>query len=152
MPLDSVWRETCAFWKGRDPSQLARADKDEKHRMALVFRWYLGNASRWAIAGVRERTVDYQLWCSPAMGAFNSWVRGSFLERPENRHAPQIALNLLEGAAVLTRAHQLRSFGVDVPPGAFHFKPRPFSWNSRESTTFCSSSTEPVAAAGQSPT
>jgi hypothetical protein len=32
------------------------------------------------------------------MGAFNSWVRGSFLEPPEARSAVQVALNLLEGA------------------------------------------------------
>lgn len=127
MPLDAVWQETCTFWKQRDPSQLTRAARDEKHRMALVFRWYLGNASRWAIAGRRERAADYQLWCSPAMGAFNTWVRGSFLEPTANRRVTQIALNLLEGAAVVTRAQQLRCFGVDVPPGAFRFKPRPLS-------------------------
>jgi hypothetical protein len=31
---------------------------------------------------------------------------------------------MLEGAAVLTRAHQLRSYGVPLPPEAFDFKPR----------------------------
>jgi hypothetical protein len=37
----------------------------------------------------------------------------------------QIALNLLEGAAVVTRAQQLRSYGVPMPPSAFDFRPRP---------------------------
>jgi hypothetical protein len=58
------------------------------------------------------------------MGAFNAWVKGSFLEPLEHRTVVQTALNLLEGAAVATRAHQLRSFGVAVPPQAFHFRPR----------------------------
>jgi hypothetical protein len=58
------------------------------------------------------------------MGAFNAWVKGSFLEPIEHRTVVQIALNLLEGAAVATRAHQLRTFGVAVPPHAFHFRPR----------------------------
>jgi len=147
-----VWQETCQFWQRRDPSQLARAQKDEKHRMALVFRWYLGNASRWAIGGVSGRSADYQLWCSPAMGAFNDWVRGSFLERTQNRHVAQIALNMLEGAAVVTRAHQLRSFGVDVPPGVFLFKPRRFLWNSQSSATSRVLRAEPVASGGQGPT
>jgi hypothetical protein len=104
-----------------------RAEADPKHRMALVFRWYLGLSSRWAIAGDPARKMDYQIWCGPAMGAFNDWARGSFLEAPENRGAVQIARNLLEGAAVVTRAQQLRSYGVAVPPAAFHYPARPLA-------------------------
>ena len=59
------------------------------------------------------------------MGAFNAWVQNSFLERAENRQVVQIAYNLLEGAAVVTRAQQLRSYGVAVPLAAFEFRPRP---------------------------
>ncbi len=44
--------------------------------MALVFRWYLGQSSRWANAGEPTRKVDYQVWCGPAMGAFNEWTQG----------------------------------------------------------------------------
>ena len=58
------------------------------------------------------------------MGAFNAWTKGSFLEAAENRSAVQIALNLLEGAARITRAHQLRSYGVAVPDEAFSYRPR----------------------------
>jgi hypothetical protein len=36
-----------------------------------------------------------------------------------------ITLNLLEGAAVVTRAHQLRTYGAPVPAAAFDFRPRP---------------------------
>jgi hypothetical protein len=42
------------------------------------------------------------------MGAFNEWVKGSFLERPENRRVVTVALNILQGAAVLLRAASLR--------------------------------------------
>lgn len=122
--IDAVWSETAAFWQAREPAQLERARTDAKHRMALVFRWYLGKSSRWAIAGESARRADFQIWCGPAMGAFNRWVKGSFLEAPEERSAVQIALNLLEGAAATTRAHQLRTFGVDVPSDAFVFPPR----------------------------
>ena len=38
------------------------------------------------------------------MGSFNRWASGSFLASPANRRVVQIARNLLEGAAVLTRA------------------------------------------------
>jgi trans-AT polyketide synthase/acyltransferase/oxidoreductase domain-containing protein len=122
--LEHIWDETERFFLNRDPQQLVRAHKDAKHRMALVFRWYLGNSSRWAIYGTEERRLDYQIWCGPAMGAFNVWTAGSFLEHPANRGVVQIALNIMEGAAVITRAHQLRTYGVAVPPSAFQFYPR----------------------------
>ncbi len=125
MPLDAVWEETKKFWHKREPAELARAEGDPKHKMALCFRWYLGLSSRWAIAGESSRRADYQIWCGPAMGAFNDWVKGSFLEPPESRGVVQIARNLLEGAAVVTRAQQLRSYGVPVPAAAFDFRPRP---------------------------
>lgn len=123
--ISAIRDETRSFWGRRDPAELARAEAKPKHMMALVFRWYLGLASRWAIVGEADRAVDYQIWCGPAMGAFNDWVRGSFLEPPEARNVVDIALNLLEGAAAITRAQQLRSYGVDVPASAFAFAPRP---------------------------
>ena len=123
-PVADIWARTEAFWRERDPAELAKAQADPKHRMALVFRWYLGNASRWAIDGDATRKLDYQIWCGPAMGAFNRWTAGTFLAEPENRTVVQVARNLLEGAAVITRAHQLRTYGVPVPAQAFTFPPR----------------------------
>lgn len=125
--FEEVWRETRRFWLSRDPEQAARAEHDHKHRMALVFRWYLGMSSRWAIQGASERRADYQIWCGPAMGAFNRWVAGGFLAEPSERSVVQIARNLLEGAAVVTRAQQVRSLGVPVPAAGFAFTPRPFA-------------------------
>ena len=113
-PLESVWTKTREFFLKRDPSQIERAERDPKHKLALVFRSYLGQASRWANAGVPDRALDYQVWCGPAMGAFNEWTKGSFLEVPENRSIATVALNLLYGAAVLTRAHFLRCQGVEL--------------------------------------
>ncbi|MEV6671746.1 PfaD family polyunsaturated fatty acid/polyketide biosynthesis protein [Streptomyces sp. NPDC051162] len=123
-PFETVWAETLRFWQQRDPAQAERARGDPRHRMALTFRWYLGMSSRWAVTGHTERRADYQIWCGPAMGAFNRWAADSFLADPARRDVVQIALNLLEGAAVLTRAHQLRSHGVAVPAAAFAFRPR----------------------------
>ncbi|MBW2726957.1 MAG: PfaD family polyunsaturated fatty acid/polyketide biosynthesis protein [Deltaproteobacteria bacterium] len=123
--IADAWQDTCKFWAERDPREIEKAEADPKHRMALVFRSYLGQSSGWAIAGVRDRRMDYQIWCGPAMGAFNAWTAGSFLAEPEGRNVVQVARNLLEGAAVLTRAQQLRSFGVAIPPAAFDFRPRP---------------------------
>jgi trans-AT polyketide synthase/acyltransferase/oxidoreductase domain-containing protein len=123
-PLDKVWENTKAFFSQRDPKQIEIAEKDAKYRMALVFRAYLGQTSRWAIIGDESRVMDYQLWCGPAMGSFNRWVKGTFLEELKNRTVEQIGYNLLEGAAVITRAQQLRSMGVVVPAQCFEFEPR----------------------------
>jgi trans-AT polyketide synthase/acyltransferase/oxidoreductase domain-containing protein len=122
--FEEIWAETRGFWARRDPAEIARADTDPQHRMALMFRWYLGKSSRWAIDGETSRRTDYQLWAGPAVGAFNRWTSGSFLAEPGERTATQIALNLMEGAAVITRAHQARTYGVPVPAEAFTFTPR----------------------------
>lgn len=123
-PLTEIWAETRAFWARRDQDELAKAEREPKHQMALIFRWYLGKASRWAIDGEPSRLMDYQVWCGPAMGAFNRWTEQSFLHEQSNRGVVQIALNLLEGAAVITRAQQLRSYGAPVTAEAFRFVPR----------------------------
>ncbi len=124
-PLGEVWEDVRKFFEVRGPHENERAERDPKHKMALVFRSYLGRSSRWPIDGDVSRRLDYQIWCGPAMGAFNAWVKGSFLEQPENRTVVQVARNLLEGAAYVTRATQLRSYGAPIPAAAFTFRPRP---------------------------
>jgi PfaD family protein len=111
-PFDAVWRETKAFFERRDPTQLPKAAADPRHKMALVFRWYLGLSSRWANAGEPSRTLDYQVWCGPAMGAFNEWAKVSYLEAPANRTVTAVARNLLYGASVHLRAQAARQQGV----------------------------------------
>jgi len=125
--LERAWEETAAWWQKRDPQRLAQAEVDPKQRMALLFRRYLGQSSRWAIAGDPDRRLDAQIWCGPAMGAFNAWVKGSFLEPLSQRQVHQIALNLLEGAAILSRAQQMRCAGAPIPAAAFNYRPRPLS-------------------------
>ena len=120
-----IWADTVVFFQDRDPGAIERAESDPKHKMALVFRWYLFMGAQWARSGEVSRRADYQIWCGPAMGAFNEWAQGSFLEPIENRTVVQIALNLLEGAAHVTRANQLRLAGVPVGQRDATFLPLP---------------------------
>ncbi len=115
--LETVWEQTRSFFAERDPKQLEKAERDPKVKMSLVFRAYLGQSSRWALRGDDDRQDDYQIWCGPAMGAFNEWVAGSFLEAVENRSAAVVALNLMHGAAMVMRLQSLRMQGVDCGMG-----------------------------------
>ena len=122
-PLTQIWEETKAFFRERDPKQIARAEQDPKHKMALIFRSYLGQASLWANRGEASRKIDFQIWCGPAMGAFNEWVRGTFLDDPKRREAGLVNLNILHGAAVVHRCTSLASQGVPVPPACMQYCP-----------------------------
>lgn len=125
--VEDVWQDVVAYFTRRDPDQLTRAADDPKRKMALVFRWYLGMASRWAVVGEADRGLDYQIWCGPAMGSFNEWVRGSYLAATENRRVADVALNLLHGAAFTTRIQQLAVNGVRVPRGCADYRPAPLA-------------------------
>lgn len=122
--LDSVWQECLRFFTARDPKQIDRAEKDPKAKMALIFRWYLGLSSRWSNTGVTGREMDYQIWCGPAMGAFNDWVKGSFLESHENRNVTDVNLNILTGAAYLYRIKMLEAQGVKLLPLLSDWRPQ----------------------------
>jgi hypothetical protein len=91
--------------------------------MALIFRWYLGLSSRWSNIGEKGRELDYQIWCGPAMGAFNDWVRGTYLEAAANRRVVDVAHHMLQGAAFLSRLQSLRLQGVNLPPPLAHYRP-----------------------------
>ncbi len=105
--LDDVWADCIAFFSQRDPEQIARAKDNPKRKMALIFRWYLGLATRWGITHQKGREMDYQIWCGPAMGAFNDWARGTDLEQPQNRRVAEMGRRLLEEAAYLYRKQAL---------------------------------------------
>lgn len=120
-----AWQATRRFFEQRDPAQIERAEKDPKHQMALVFRSYLGQSSLWAKSGEPSRRMDYQIWCGPAMGAFNAWTKGSFLEHTDARSVATVGLNILYGAAGLLRCGWLRQQGVSLPADAAAFRPLP---------------------------
>ena len=123
--VNDVWQDTVSFFNERDPAQIKRANKNPKRKMALVFRWYLGLSSRWSNRGIKGREMDYQIWCGPSMGAFNDWVRGTYLEQPQNRSVVDVAYHMMTGAAFLYRIQQLQAQGVRLAPNMAYYKPAP---------------------------
>ena len=122
--FEDAWGSTKDFFqKTGNMKEIERAQNDPKHKMALVFRSYLGLSSKWAIQGDLKRKMDYQIWCGPAIGAFNQWVKGSFLESHENRKTAEIAFNLMFGACICIRVSILKLQGIDLPVDASVFKP-----------------------------
>ena len=114
-PVADVWRDVEEYFTRRDPDQLTRARNDPHRRMALIFRWYLGMSTGWAQSGDPERRMDYQVWCGPAMGAFNDWTRGTHLASPEYRKVADVAGHLGIGAAMAMRYDALVAGGVRLP-------------------------------------
>lgn len=121
--LDEIWQETVAFFNERDPNQIQRASENPKRKMALIFRWYLGLSSHWANVGEPGREMDSQIWCGPAMGAFNSWTKGSYLEHPENRRVVDVADHMIAGALYLYRLQMLKSQSLHLPRAFETYKP-----------------------------
>ncbi|AJQ96659.1 PfaD family polyunsaturated fatty acid/polyketide biosynthesis protein [Gynuella sunshinyii] len=122
---DEVWVDVQAFFGRLDPKQLQKAALDPKHKMALIFRWYLGKSSGWAIGDVPDRHMDMQIWCGPAMGAFNAWVKDSCLESPENRQVADVARHIVDGAAYLYRINLLRQTGFKMTNIRENYVPQP---------------------------
>ncbi|MCC2528894.1 ACP S-malonyltransferase [Bacillus halotolerans] len=82
-------------------AEIEKAERNPKHKMALIFRWYFRYSSQLAISGSEESKVDYQVHCGPALGAFNQWVKGSKLESWRNRHVDDIGKILMTETAKL---------------------------------------------------
>ena len=119
--VDEIWRECEVFWSGREPAQLERAARDPNHRMALVFRWYLGNSNRWAREGAPNRRQDYQIWCGPAMGAFNAWAAGTRLLRRRSGRWPTSASTCSTARSADARAAAAHGRRVQCRRGASAF-------------------------------
>jgi trans-AT polyketide synthase/acyltransferase/oxidoreductase domain-containing protein len=99
--FEDVWADTREYLARRHPEELARAERDEHRRMALVFRWYFRHSTDVALAGQADARVDYQVHCGPAMGAFNRWAAGTQLQDWRARDVADIAERLMRGAGDL---------------------------------------------------
>jgi PfaD family protein len=115
--IGTVWTWVQEFFNRVDPSQIHRAASNAKYKMALIFRWYLGNSSRWAIKGDADRKMDMQIWCGRALGAFNKWVQGTELEPAENRTVVAVAGKIMNEAAYITMLNSFRHAGYDLEKG-----------------------------------
>lgn len=93
--IKEVWDEIKLHYEDR-PEQIMDLEKNPKKKMAIIFNWYYRKSILWAIEGVPEYQIDYQIMCGPSLGAFNQWVKGTELESWENRTIVKIQESLME--------------------------------------------------------
>lgn len=109
--LEEVWEETKNFFiKINNLDMLEKAEKSEKKKMALVFRWYLGQSPNWGRRAVLERKQDYQIWAGASLGAFNDWAKNTEFNEPKNRKVVDITERLFSDALILKKMNYLRDF------------------------------------------
>jgi trans-AT polyketide synthase/acyltransferase/oxidoreductase domain-containing protein len=112
--FERVYEELRTGSLERSLRELARAERDPRHRMALVFRWYLAHTMDLALSGAKGQKANYQVHCGPAMGAFNQWVKGTRLAPWRDRHVDVIAGEIMDGAALVLN-RRLRGLAVAGP-------------------------------------
>ena len=74
-------------------------ENDQRAHLRQTLGWYLEHSIELAVAGDRDRKMDFQIYCGPALGAFNRHVAGTSLGSWRTRHVDQIASLLMDGAA-----------------------------------------------------
>ncbi len=121
--LDSVWQECLNFFTARDPRRSNEPRKIPKRKWLSSSAGTLGLSSRWSNIGEKGREMDYQIWCGPAMGAFNDWVKGTYLEHAPNRNVADINLQILTGAAYMYRIRILEAQGVKLAQSLIQYIP-----------------------------
>ena len=67
--------------------------------------------------------MDYQIWAGPALGAFNAWAKGSYLDDYRQRSAVDLAKHLMTGAAYQARINLLLAQGATIPVSLQRWKP-----------------------------
>jgi trans-AT polyketide synthase/acyltransferase/oxidoreductase domain-containing protein len=105
--FDEIWADTASYFRSVNlEHEIAKAEANGKHKMALVFRWYFAYCTRIAMEGKGDDRVNYQIQTGPALGSFNQWVKGTELEPWTNRHVDHIATRIM----VATAEHLTRSY------------------------------------------
>jgi trans-AT polyketide synthase/acyltransferase/oxidoreductase domain-containing protein len=98
--LDQAWQDVVVRYANR-PEVLRSATENPRVRMALVFRSFFSRTTVAAMSGDPADTVNYQIHCGPAMGAFNRHVAGTALQDWRQRHVDEVNRLLMDGAAAV---------------------------------------------------
>lgn len=96
--LESVFNHIKSYYS---EEEIIRAEENPKVKMAMIFKYYCYISSKWALQGEVKNKVNFQIYCSPALGAFNKWIGETELAQWKNRHVDEIAIMLMKETAIL---------------------------------------------------
>jgi len=85
--------------------EIKKANENRKYKMAKIFKWYFKYTQKLSLDGKQQEQDNYQIYCGPALGAFNQWVSGSSLAHWQNRYVDEIAIKLLNAASDFINSH-----------------------------------------------
>lgn len=103
-PLADVWQLVCDYKRGHNPEQIIEASENPHLKMALIFKWYFAHCGQITHAGDLSEADNFQIFCGPAMGAFNQWVAGTHYAQWQNRHVHELAALLMNAACKYAQA------------------------------------------------
>lgn len=83
------------------PHDVEIMERNEKSKMAAIFKWYYSYSTHIALDGFIDDVVNFQIHCGPALGAFNRWVKNTKLEKWQNRHVDEIGVKIINDAKML---------------------------------------------------
>ncbi|GCF07146.1 hypothetical protein KDI_07100 [Dictyobacter arantiisoli] len=127
--LAEVWQLVCDYKRQRNPEQIEEANENAHLKMAMIFKWYFAHCSQITRDGDLSEADNFQIFCGPAMGAFNRWVAGTRYEQWQNRHVHEVAALLMNAAYeyAQSRPTALRvgkeSQRPDAPPQSSNLAP-----------------------------
>ena len=88
-------------------------ERNSKQAIAHLIRSYMKRGDELAIRGDISEKSNYRVVTSPAIGAFNEYVKGSDLQGWRHRHVDAIAVRLMnDGAVALKKRLQQYLMGV----------------------------------------
>ncbi|WP_155661194.1 PfaD family polyunsaturated fatty acid/polyketide biosynthesis protein, partial [Priestia megaterium] len=94
-----VWNLVCEYKRTTNEEQIKEAEASPRLKMAMIFKWYFAHCARVTHKGDLSEKDNFQVFCGPAMGAFNQWVQGTQYEDWKNRHVDGIAELLMNNAS-----------------------------------------------------
>lgn len=96
--FEQIYEESKKYYSDEE---LAKAEKNPKVRMRIIFKAYFPYTTRLAKEGLLSDKSNFQINCGPAMGTFNELVKGTELESWKNRRCMDVAMFIMNGAAEL---------------------------------------------------
>ena len=108
-----VWERVCEYKNRKNPNQIREAQENPRLKMILIFKWYFAHCNKVTLRGDETERDNFLIYCGPALGSFNQWVRGTPYESWKNRHVDKVTELLMSSACETIKT---RRFFGDVNP------------------------------------